>query len=115
MKRRQFLETATLAGVIALSKPSALLATSRTATPSPKDFELEELTFADLQSGMQTGKWTSRSLVRKYLDRIADIDKDGPQLNSIIELNPDALAIAEASTANGKKRGYAGRFTESRF
>lgn len=108
MKRRQFLETATLAGVIALSKPSALLATSRTATPSPKDFELEELTFADLQSGMQTGKWTSRSLVRKYLDRIADIDKDGPQLNSIIELNPDAISIAEALDRERKEKRLRG-------
>jgi amidase len=106
MKRRQFLQTTALGCAVALSKPASLLA--GTSAPAPKDFELEELTIADLQSGMQSGKWTSRSLVRKYLDRIADIDKDGPELNSIIELNPDALAIAESLDRERKEKGVRG-------
>ena len=60
----------------------------------PAAFELDELTLADLQSGMSSGKYTSQSLTRKYLERIDDIDKRGPAINSVIELNPDAPAIA---------------------
>jgi amidase len=58
--------------------------------------ELDEITLADLQAGMKSGKFTARSLTAKYLERIAALDKDkqGPRLNSVIELNPDADAIA---------------------
>ena len=59
-------------------------------------FELDELTIADLQSAMASGKFTSRSLTEKYLARIVDIDRHGPSLRSVIEMNPDALAIADA-------------------
>jgi amidase len=61
---------------------------------SPAAFELDELTIAELQTGMSSGKYTAQSLTRKYLDRIDDIDKHGPAINSVIELNPDALPIA---------------------
>jgi len=64
--------------------------------PTMKQFELDEITVADLQDGMKSGKFTARSLVEKYQARIAEIDKDGPAINSIIELNPDVLAIADA-------------------
>jgi len=63
------------------------------AAPPPA-FELDEMTIAELQSGMASGKYTSHSITRKYLDRIDDIDKRGPAINSVIELNPDALSIA---------------------
>jgi amidase len=59
-------------------------------------FELDELTIADLQARMKSGKYTSRSLTEKYLARIESIDRKGPGLNSVIEINPDAAAIAEA-------------------
>jgi amidase len=95
MKRRKFLETTALASVVAVTRPASLFAASGEATAKPKDFELEEVTITELQSGMQSGKYTARSLVKKYLDRIDELDKNGPALNSIIELNPDALAIAE--------------------
>jgi amidase len=65
-----------------------------TNNTSPDAFELDELTIADLQNGMSSGKYSAHSLARKYLDRIKDIDKDGPRINSVIEANPDALAIA---------------------
>ena len=45
---------------------------------------------------MQTGELTARSIAELYLKRIQAIDKEGPKLNSIIELNPDALAIADS-------------------
>ncbi len=90
MKRRQFLEIAALGSVLAFSKSHSSAATAAS------DFELDELTISDLQNGMKTGKFTARSLVKKYLDRIDDVDKNGPALNSVIEINPDAIAIAEA-------------------
>ena len=63
--------------------------------PEIKPFELDEATIADLQAGMASGKFTARSLTEKYLARIDEIDKHGPAVNSVIEVNPDALAIAD--------------------
>ena len=111
MKRRQFLETSALGCALAISKPASLFATSSSPEhlpPIPKDFELEELTISELQAGMQSGKYTARQLVKKYLDRIDDIDKDGPKLNSVIEVNPDAMAIAEALDRERKEKGARG-------
>jgi amidase len=111
MKRRQFLETSALGCALAISRPVSLLANNETTTrlpTSPKDFELEEITFAELQAGMQSGKWTARSLVKKYLDRIDEIDKHGPTLNSVIEINPDAMSIAESLDRERKEKGARG-------
>jgi amidase len=72
------------------------LAASASPAAEIRSSELDELTVADLQAGMQSGKFTSRSLVEKYLGRIEEIDRGGAKVNSVIELNPDALAIAEA-------------------
>jgi len=111
MKRRQFLETSALGCVLAISQPASLLATSPSTehlSPAAKDFELEELTISELQAGMQSGKYTARQLVKKYLDRIDDIDKDGPKLNSVIEVNPDAMTIAEALDRERKEKGARG-------
>ena len=57
------------------------------------DFALLETTIQDLQAGMGDGRFTARVLVEQYLARIQLLD---PQVNAIIELNPDALAIADA-------------------
>jgi amidase len=109
MKRREFLETSALGGVLAISKPAALLASEPpAAAPTPKAFELEELTIPELQDGMKSGRFTARSLVNKYLDRIAEIDKNGPAINSVIELNPDAGSIAEALDSERKQKGPRG-------
>lgn len=69
---------------------------------------LEELTIVQLQQGYKDGKFTITDVVSAYIDRIIEIDKNGPGLNSIIEINPDALQIAEEldrELASGKKRG----------
>src|ERR1700675_3842051 len=58
-----------------------------------KDFELDEITIDDLQKAFQSGQYSSRSLSEKYLARVAEIDKAGPRVNAVIELNPDALQI----------------------
>ena len=101
MKRRSFLQTTATALAVAVTKPAATAFT-------PPAFELEELTIRDLQQGMQSGKYSSRSLVEKYTDRINDIDKKGPTLRSVIELNPDAEAIAVALDRERKERGPRG-------
>lgn len=59
------------------------------------EFVLNELTIEDLQQKMQAGEWTARSITELYLKRIQEIDKEGPKLNSVIEINPDALSIAD--------------------
>jgi amidase len=56
--------------------------------------DLEEITIAELQEAMEEGDLTARRLVRAYLRRIDALDFHGPKLNSVIELNPDALEIA---------------------
>lgn len=61
-----------------------------------KPFELDEITVTELQAGMASGKYTAHSIAEKYLARIEEIDKQGPALNSVIEVNADALAIADA-------------------
>ena len=65
------------------------------ATAAPAPFDLEELTIADLQQRLTSGRETSRSLAEKYLARIEAIDRGGPALKAVIEVNPDALVEAD--------------------
>jgi len=66
------------------------------------EFPFAEATIDDLQARMSAGTLTSHELTVAYLGRIAEIDKTGPKLNAVIELNPDALAIADALDAERK-------------
>src|SRR5215217_6928029 len=65
-------------------------------------FELEEATVTQLQDAMASGRYTSRRLVELYTQRINAIDRSGPALRSVIELNPDALSIADTLDAERK-------------
>jgi amidase len=109
--RRRFLRTS-FTGAVGVAFLPALSAAREIAAPLPPPegagFELEEATVADLQAGMAAGKFTSRSIVEKYLARIDDMDKRGPAVNSIIELNPDALAIADALDKERAEKGARG-------
>jgi amidase len=60
-----------------------------------KPFEFEEATIAELQEALRSGRHTARSITQAYLARIEEVDKQGASLHSVIELNPDALAIAD--------------------
>ena len=74
----------------------------------PDAFPYAELSVAELQSRMTKGTLTSRTLTAAYLSRIAAVDRSGPTLNSVIETNPDALAIAaerDVERRAGKVRG----------
>ncbi|HEU4871630.1 MAG TPA: amidase [Pyrinomonadaceae bacterium] len=99
MKRRDFLQATAATCAVALANPASAL---------PTAFELDELTISDLQQGLQSGKYTSRELVEKYSDRISEIDKKGPALNSVIEMNPDAEKIATALDRERKEKGSRG-------
>lgn len=107
MKRRKFLQTSALASVLAISKPESIFPRSSLLS-APKEFELAEMNLADLQKSMTTRRSTARSLVVKYLDRIAEIDKRGPAINSVIEINPDAVGIAESLDRERKNKGVRG-------
>src|SRR5215469_10605688 len=76
-----------LAFVLLLSAVAARAATDA-------DFPFLEATVSQLQAEMAAGRLTSERLTRAYIERIHDLDSNGPGVNSIIELNPDALAIA---------------------
>jgi amidase len=85
-----------------------LLVFSIVATVVRAGFPYAESTISDLQERMGSGKLTSVELTAAYLQRIAEVDQAGPRLNAVIELNPDALAIArqlDAERKSGKVRG----------
>ncbi len=72
------------------------------------NFELSEITIADLQKKMESGELTSQKITELYLSRIEKIDKNGVKLNSVIEINPEALSIAQSLDEErkaGKVRG----------
>ena len=116
--RRTFLQTVITTGAAATIYPAlsagrvAETAVAPAAEVKPfenvKSFELEEITIGELQDGMKSGRFTARSLVEKYSARIAEIDKQGPSINAVIEMNPEAEAIAEALDRERKAKGPRG-------
>src|SRR5512133_3337038 len=112
MNRRNFVRNGILAGTT-LSTLSLL---SCQLTPRQKsgdkqvseNISLDELTIPELQGKVKMGLLTYASMTQIYLDRIREIDRNGPGLNSVIEINPDAMAIAEKmdqERLEGKLRG----------
>lgn len=73
-----------------------------------QSFDLEEATLADLDQGFAARRFTARAVAEWYLARIASLDKQGPKVNSVIELNPDALAIADALDRESSAKGRRG-------
>lgn len=111
MKRRNFFRTAAIGGgsLALASLTSCVQPDSKVETePNYADFELNEVTITELQEKMKSGELTSEEITKKYLDRIERIDKNGPELRSVIEVNPEALDIArqlDAERKSGKIRG----------
>jgi amidase len=105
MNRRRFLQSGATSCALALVDPLLQRSGLIFSQPRTRAFELDEATIPDLQAGMQSGRWTARSLAEKYLKRIEEIDRRGPELNSVIETNPEALRIAEALDRERKERG----------
>jgi amidase len=127
--RREFLQAGVAAGAAAALAP-AMMAGARVEVrdnarrddakdvdadpfaPGGRDevraFELDEITIAELQDGMKSGKFTARSITEKYLARIEAVDARGPALRSVIETNPEALAIADTLDKERKAKGPRG-------
>lgn len=79
-----------------------------TSTTSSAALDVSDASVVTLQAAMQSGKTSSQAIVRAYLARIKTLDKNGPRINSVIEINPDALLIArtlDAERKAGKVRG----------
>ena len=116
MNRRHFLRNGSLTGITvsALGIPALATGSGMTTghtinTPTDlDDFPLLETTVDVLQQKMQRGQLTAVSITKLYLDRIQAIDKSGPMLNAVIEINPEAMKIAallDQERSAGKLRG----------
>jgi amidase len=112
MNRRNFLKNSAVAGIGAgvISASACNIGPGNKKTPGmyTDDFELSEVTIAQLQEKMKAGTHTARSITELYLQRIDAIDRKGPKINSVLEINPEALSIAEGldkERKNGKVRG----------
>ncbi len=110
--RRQFIHRLSAGATgAALVAPSLHLPATRSSHATRADSpgavapELAEATLSDLGAALETGRLTSVALVEGYLEAIERIDRSGPTINAILELNPDALTIAAALDAERKLRG----------
>ncbi|MDQ2776250.1 MAG: amidase [Acidobacteriota bacterium] len=108
MQRREFLATTAFAGT------ALTLSARQTVSPdAPADapgiqssaFVLEETTVSDLRARMKKREITSEDIVELYLERIEQIDRQGPALRSVLEINPDALKIARTLDAEHRSKG----------
>ena len=118
--RRNFLRTGATATLATAAYPALgsarVVGLPLASAPAPapavidfkKDFELDEIRIDGVQKAFQSGQYSSRSLTEKYLARIQEIDKAGPMVNSVIDLNPDALQIADALDQERKAKGPRG-------
>ena len=109
MKRRAFLATSIAAAAATASQTACQYVPATSASSNqPASFELDEISLADLAAGLEKGKWTSARLVQLYLTRIEAVDRSGPQLGSVLALNPDAASLAgqlDQERKNGHVRG----------
>jgi len=106
VNRRDFLTAATALGALTLSQTAS--AHEHTPTPPSGTIALEELTIEAAANAMAAGTLTARGLTEHYLARIEALDRHGPALRSVLELNPDALAIATALDAERAHTGSRG-------
>jgi amidase len=112
--RRSFLRTGlaggaflTLGAGCSRSAPPGDQKAEAPALPS-SGFELEEATLDDLRRRLDSGQESARSLVDAYLARIAALDRQGPSLHHVLEINPDAASIADALDTERRARGARG-------
>lgn len=109
--RRALMKAGLASGALAAAGPLLSPAAPASAAPgstSPAPFELEEVTLAGLAQAMRSGKETARSITEKYLARIDELNVKGPELRAVIEVNPEALAIADALDAERRAKGPRG-------
>src|SRR5689334_9553347 len=91
---------------------AVLLFVSNTLTaqspPATATFRVEETTIADVHAAMRAGTLTCHALVEQYLRRIEAYDKNGPAINAIVVVNPNALRVADSLDARFRRDGLTG-------
>ncbi len=110
--RRKFIKKSLLSGIAVVSLPRLTFGTEASTSfmnntgilPS----DLDEITIGELSDGFKAGKFTVRSIAEMYIQRIKEIDKNGPAVNSVLQLNPDALKIADSLDKELKGNGSQG-------
>ncbi len=108
MNRRKFVIQSMQTGAALYAGTYFLACKSEASASGIESFDLEEITIDALREGMYKGTHTAVSITEKYLKRIEAIDQNGPELRSVIEVNPDALQIAaemDAEIQAGNSRG----------
>ncbi len=119
MARREFLRrtAAGAAGAALLALPEKLYAsetdpsidvTAGTTGAPTTGFDFEEITIAELREGLQTGRWDTRTVTERHLARILEIDRSGPRLNAMLEMNGEARTIAATLDAEQQSKGFRG-------
>ena len=113
MDRRTFIGTTAAGGAgLAMTSACAAPASDSPAAPDAQreipPFEFDEITVDDLQRMMESGEHTARSITEAYIGRIEAMDRQGPELRSMIEINPDALEIADELDAERRANGPRG-------
>jgi amidase len=109
MNRRNFVKSGSVAALsLATVSIGACNSSKSRKTDEQNSFELNEITIEELQRKMQNGELSSKSVVQSYIDQIEKIDRNGPSLHAVIEINPEAISIAESLDQErkaGKVRG----------
>ncbi len=112
LSRRGILKAGLATGLAAATAPASSAGKDLDASPKPawvsQPFELDEITISDLQQRLSSGALTARSITEKYLARIEAVDHHGPTLRSVIEVNPDALGMADALDKERREKGTRG-------
>lgn len=115
MKRRNFISNVTLSltGIVAMqnsfgSAPITNLENKLQETQLENEFELDEISIKELQEKMINGMLSSEQITQLYLNRIDAIDKNGIEINAVIEINRDAINIAKAMDTERKNGNYRG-------
>ena len=109
LDRRDLIRFVFLGGVwVAVGKSSLASLAAPAEGTAALPFDLTEATLASLQDALASGRATSLSLVEGYTARILTLDRSGPAVNSVIELNPDAASIARDLDAERRAKGSRG-------
>jgi Asp-tRNA(Asn)/Glu-tRNA(Gln) amidotransferase A subunit family amidase len=97
-----------IAALIGLVSAAPAIAQRPAATPRHPAFDVTETTIADIHAAMRAGTLCCHVLVRAYLARIAAYDRNGPAINAIIIVNPNALAVADSLDRHAASGGAMG-------
>src|SRR5712672_1020757 len=105
---KQGLDALARATTVAILMLGACAAQAQTVSQTTKPFQIAETSIDDIQTAIRSGRLTARQVVQSYLDRINAYDKQGPTINSVLTINPNALAEADRLDAAFRTSGLVG-------